>query len=229
MLHSSEFLEILLHAAQQLGAELLVRHLTATKSQRYLCLVTRRQKPNEVPQLDLVITFLGAGPKFDLLDVRLLLLSPRRLRLLVLLEDKFAVIHDTAHGRVGVRCDLHEIPTSFLCLRQSFCDGHDTHLFAVSSYDAYLRRRNLVVAPDALTLDYIELLTTLNPSISRQRRPVTQLNAPLQSQDPQASEIVSAWAYRHKTVQRLNAFNFSSFYRPIGTRRLHQPETRSGG
>src|SRR5690606_1850609 len=89
LLDAAVFLQVVLDAFQQLGTELLVSHLAAAETKRDLRLVAVRQELDQVLQLDLVVTFLGAGSKLDLLDLNLLLLASRGLSLLVLLEHEF--------------------------------------------------------------------------------------------------------------------------------------------
>ena len=109
LLHRTVLLQILLHAIEQLGAELLVHHLAAAKPERDLRLVAVGQEFDQVPQLDLVVALFGARPELDLLDLNLLLLATRLLRLLVLLEHELAVVHDSADRRLGTRGHFHEI------------------------------------------------------------------------------------------------------------------------
>ena len=50
-----------------------------------------------------------AGTKLNFLNVNLLLLALGRVRLLVLLEQEFAVIHDPHHRRFGRGGDFYQI------------------------------------------------------------------------------------------------------------------------
>ena len=62
-----------------------------------------------------------------------------------LFEAEFAVIHDLADRRNGVRRDLDKVKVLFLGKRQSVGRGHNTKLAAVSSDHAKLLVADLLV------------------------------------------------------------------------------------
>src|SRR5690606_2287454 len=73
------------------------------------------------------------------------------MRLLVLLEQELAVVHDAADRRIRCRRDLHEIQVRVLRHLQCFLTAQDANLAALSIDHAHTRRRDLFVAPNALT------------------------------------------------------------------------------
>src|SRR5437660_7811649 len=77
LLHYAVGLQVAADALEQAYAELLMRHLASAKTQRDLGLVAFAQEPDQVPELDLVIALVGAGPEFHFLDLDLLELKPR--------------------------------------------------------------------------------------------------------------------------------------------------------
>src|SRR5690606_5602264 len=160
LLDGAVLFQILLHAPEQLRAELLVGHLPAPKTQRDLRLVAMTEEANQVTELDLVVTLLGAGPKLDLFDLRLLLLLAGGLGLLVLLEHELAVVHDSAYRGIRVRRDLHEVQTQLFGGRKSLLNRHDADLFPVGTDHTNPRRIDLLIAPDAFTLGDSVLLTS---------------------------------------------------------------------
>src|SRR5690606_31417113 len=161
LLDGAVLLQILLHAPEQLRAELLVGHLAAPEAQRDLRLVALTQEAHQVAKLDLVISLIRAGPEFDLFDLRLLLLLAGGLSLLVLLEHELAVVHDPAYRGVRVRCDLDEVQTRVFGGRKSLLNAHDADLLAVGTDYTNPGRSDLLIAPDAFTLGDSVLLTSL--------------------------------------------------------------------
>jgi len=71
------FLQVGLYPFQQRQTQLLVGNLTATEAQRDLGLVAVLQESDEISQLDVVITFVGAGAELDFFNLNLLLLETR--------------------------------------------------------------------------------------------------------------------------------------------------------
>src|SRR5690606_11181081 len=86
--------------------ELRMGHFAAAKADRDLDLVALREKPPQVAHLDLVVADIGGRPELEFLDLDLLGLLPRRVRLLLLIELELAEIHDPANRRFGIRLDL---------------------------------------------------------------------------------------------------------------------------
>ena len=153
LLDGPVFLEICLDTLEQLQSELLVGHFAAPESQSDLGLVSAGQKPNQIPELDLVVTLLCAGPELNFLDVDLLLLAARRLCLLVLLEHELTVVHDAADWRLGIRRNLDQIQTQFCSAGNGFVDGEYSYLLTVGADDSNARCRDLIVSPYTFTLD----------------------------------------------------------------------------
>src|SRR5499427_2765194 len=98
--------EVSTDALEQANAEFLVGHLAPAETQRYLRLVAFAQEPDQVPELDLVIALVGAGPEFHFLDLDLLQLELRLVGALRLSILELAEIHDPANRRLGKRGDL---------------------------------------------------------------------------------------------------------------------------
>src|ERR1700726_2195934 len=83
-----------------------MHELTAAVTQRPLGLITLGQEADDATQFDLVVRLFRTGTKFHFLDLNLLLLTLRRVRLLVLFEQELAEIHYTNHRRLRHRRDL---------------------------------------------------------------------------------------------------------------------------
>lgn len=112
LLYRSNVLQIGFHPVQKLQSQFLMGHFAPTEPEGDLCLVALFQKTNQIPHLDLVITFIGTGPELDLLDLDLLLLAPGLVLPLAFLVLEFPVVHDADHGRRRRRGDFNKIETS---------------------------------------------------------------------------------------------------------------------
>src|SRR5690349_20833839 len=92
--------EVGLEALRHRQAELGVGHFTAAEADRDLDLVAFGDEATQVADLDLVVALVRRGTELELLDLLLLRLLARRVRLLLLLELELAEVHDPAHGRL---------------------------------------------------------------------------------------------------------------------------------
>src|SRR5262249_39374841 len=93
----------------------------------------------------------------------LLLLELRLVSLLGLAVLELTVIHDAAHRRHCLRCDLDEIQLGLLCGLVGRRNADDAELLAVGPNDANLRRVDLAVYPRFL------FLSDVAPPVSRPR------------------------------------------------------------
>src|SRR5690606_14710277 len=143
--------QVLLHPIQELAADFLVGHFATTEAHGHLGLVSFLEEADQVTQLHLIVALFRAGTEFHFLDLNLLLLALRCMRLLVLLEQEFAEIHDAADRRIRCRRDLDEVQISGLSHLQYFVPTDDAYLASFSVDHSQLRRGDLFVAPDALT------------------------------------------------------------------------------
>src|SRR6202161_3583105 len=93
-----------------------MHELTASVTQRHLGLITLGEEANDATQFDLVVSLFRPGTKLYFLDLNLLLLTLRRVRLLVLFEQEFAEIHYSNHRGFRHRRYLYQV--------QSLRKGH---------------------------------------------------------------------------------------------------------
>ena len=147
-------LQVSPNALKKAYAELLVRHLAAAKSKRHLGLVAFAQEPNQVPELDLVIAFVGSRTELDFLDLDLLELEPCFVLALRLAVFELAEIHDPANRRLRQRSDLHQIEFCGFRSCDRICDRHDAKLLTFHTYQADLRRVDLAIDPLCFVLGY---------------------------------------------------------------------------
>src|SRR6266404_2700267 len=142
--------EILRNPRQQTPADVLMHELTAAVTQCHLGLITLGQEADDVTQFDLVVRLFRPWTKLYFLDLNLLLLALRRVRLLVLFEQELAEIHHTNHRGLRHRRDLDEVQ----CLRaghlQRLCACHDPCLASIRCDHPHRRCGDLLIAPYAL-------------------------------------------------------------------------------
>src|SRR5690606_32940862 len=128
-----------------------MRHFATAKSHGHLGLVALLEEANQVSELHLIIALFRTRAEFHFLDLDLLLFALRCMRLLVLLEQEFAEIHDAANRRIGGRRDFDEIQLGVLRQLQRFRATDYTDLMTLIIDHSQLGRGDLFVAPDALT------------------------------------------------------------------------------
>src|SRR5690606_16469332 len=104
-------------------------------------------------------------------------------------EQKFAVVHDAANRGICGRCYLDEIQAGVLGSGERLLNAHDADLFPVDTDHTDPRRSDLLVAPDAFTLDYTVLL---NIPRLKQLRPRCRRKGSLPKRSPTAALLRAA-------------------------------------
>jgi len=87
------------------------------------------------------------GPQPHLLDLDGGRALSRHLQLLALLVAELPVIHDPAHGWIGIRGDLDEIHSHLARFRQGLGDRQNPQLLALEVDDAHLGDPDSLVDP----------------------------------------------------------------------------------
>src|SRR5471030_286280 len=118
---------------EEFHPQLLVGHLTAAESQGYLGPVPITQETYQVAQFYLVIPFLRPWTKLDFFYLNLLLVLLRRSNLLLLLEDRFAIVHHATDRWYCVGRNLYQIELGFFSNTKRFINRDDANLLAVSA------------------------------------------------------------------------------------------------
>ena len=129
-------LELVPNAFKEAHTEFLVRHFASAKPQRDLGFVAFREESNKIPELDLVIAFVSAGPEFDFLDLDLLQLELGFVLFLGFPVLELAEIHDPANGRLGHRRDLDQVEFSRFRASTRVCQGNNSELLTVFTNQA---------------------------------------------------------------------------------------------
>ncbi len=85
------------------------------------------------------------GAKLDLFDLHRGLVLAGALCLHLLLVLELAIVHDPAHGRVGIWCDLNEIERLLICDSHRIRHVENAELRTVLADEATSRRTNTIV------------------------------------------------------------------------------------
>ena len=126
-------------------------HLAAAEHDGDLHLVAGLQKAQHVLLLGGVVAHVDLRPElhFLRLDLALVLAGLLGLDGLVVLE--LPVVHDAAHGRRGVRSDLHQIEIHVVSDLLGLVRGIHAHLVPVEIDETALARGDLIVEPGLLS------------------------------------------------------------------------------
>src|SRR5581483_88149 len=119
LLQLGEGFRVLLHAGEQVHAQMLVRHFAAAEAQRDLDLVAVVEEALHRPHLHVVIVIVDGRAHLDLLDLDDLLLLAGLVGLFLLFVFVFAVIHQLADGRLVLGRDFDHVEAFFLAQGQS--------------------------------------------------------------------------------------------------------------
>src|SRR5436305_7498775 len=142
--------QVSLEPLQQLVAEVLARHFTAPELDGGLHLVPFAEEADGVLELEIVVVLVDVGAELDLFEMDDLLLLLRYVRLLLLLVEELAEVHDAADRRLRRRRHLHQVEGLLLCPPQRLFDRHDARLRAVSLDQAHLPYPDALVDPRCL-------------------------------------------------------------------------------
>ena len=108
-------------------------HLAAAKAHGYLHPVAISEELQGVFQLHVEIPDVDTGRHADLLDLHHVLVLAGLLLTLALLEPVLSVVHQLAHGGIGLGGDLDQVQPLLVGDAQGLLRGHDTHLFAAGA------------------------------------------------------------------------------------------------
>src|SRR5439155_7773407 len=114
LVYGSKLREVRYEPVQDLAPELRVGHLPAPEHDRDLDPGPGLQEPGDVALLRGVVVGIDLWPELDLLDLDPGLLAPCFLLPDVALVLVLAVVHDPAHGGLGLRRDLDQVEVELL-------------------------------------------------------------------------------------------------------------------
>ena len=133
-----------------------MRHFAAAEAQRDFGFVSFFEEAHQISQFDLVIAFVGAGAKLDLLDDDLLLLELGLVPLLAFAVLELAVIHDPANWRHRRRRDFDQIEFRCFRLRIGDRDADNADLLAIGADQPDFGHVNFAVNARLFFLSYIK-------------------------------------------------------------------------
>ena len=145
VLDAPMFFGVFCHTLQQLAAQVLVRHLSAPKTQGDFHLVAVLQELEDVAHLDVIVIGIGVGPKLDLFDLNDLLLFAGLGLTLLLFVFELAKIHDLADGGIGVGRDLNQIKPRLICHIKGTRGRYNADIFAVGTNQADFRGADVLI------------------------------------------------------------------------------------
>ena len=162
LLNRTVLFQVISDPGQKLRAQFLVRHLPTAEPQGDFRFITLFKKLNELPELNLVITFVRSRTEFDFLYMNPFLFAFRRLVFLVLLEQVLAKIHNSAHGRVRHRGHFDEVQCLVLGQFDRRCETHDPCLLTVRANNPHLGGLYFLITPYALCNCDTQILRKFN-------------------------------------------------------------------
>ena len=115
-------------------------------------LVPLVEELDQLADLDLVVALVRAGTELDFLDLDLLLLELRFVRLLLLLVLELAVVHQATDRRHGGGSNLYQINLCFFSHSERVRQAHDTERFTFNTDQTYLDCVYFTVDPVATIL-----------------------------------------------------------------------------
>ena len=138
---------LLRQVLQDLHPELGVAHLTAPEHDRDLDLVAVLQEPADLARFGEEVARADLGPVLHLLDGGVGRLFPGLLGPLGGLVLETVVVHDPAHGRVGIGCHLDQVEVQLPCYRERLGERFDPELVAIGVDQADFPGANALVDP----------------------------------------------------------------------------------
>src|SRR5437588_338689 len=152
-LHDAVVPNIFNQPFQNLTAKIGARHLPPAKENRRFDLVSILQKTQNMILLRLVVMVVHINAKLHFLDHDLFLVLLGLALFLLLLIQKFTVVHDAADWRGGGGRNLDQVKVLFAGHFESFEWGQDPDLLALVVNHADFPRTNAVIDADKTFID----------------------------------------------------------------------------
>src|SRR3984957_20624973 len=187
-----------------------MHELTAAVTQCHLGLITLGQEADDATQFDLVVRLFRPGTKFHFLNLYLLLLALRGMRLLVLFEQELAEIHDPDHRRLRHRRDLYEVESLRYRHVQRFRACHDPCLASIRRDHTHRWFGDLLIAPYALR--------RCDTRSSKTRRPRLAASSPNNAVSSASSKLPKSLPPRVRTARVRPSTSRSPATKRKGTR-----------
>ena len=145
LLNEALVLKHVQHFGNLILTDIAVGVLAATELERKAHLVSFTEELANLAQLVLQVTDIRTGMELDFLHLRSLLSLALLLGLDGFLVAEFPVVHDLAHGRLGVWGNLHQIEPLTFSQALSLIRRHNAEHLTVCVKNAHRRHADLVV------------------------------------------------------------------------------------
>ena len=145
VLDHADFGNIISELLKQANAHLRTLLLTATELNHGLDLVPGTEETHSVTTLGFVVVLVNLQSETDLLEYRIRLVLARFTGLDCSFVLILAKIHELAHRRLGLRCDLNKIQIRLGGQTQGVLNTDNTDLFSSRSYQPHLRDADPII------------------------------------------------------------------------------------
>ena len=151
--YNSAFANIFNQALKNSAPQSGTRHLTPTEKDRSLDLVAFIQEAQYVVLLGFVIVIVHVDAELHFLHRDCLLVLLGLALFLLLLVQKFPIIHDAANRRLRCWGNLYQVKVLFAGHFEGFKRGHDTNLLAFITNHANFAGANTIICADKSLID----------------------------------------------------------------------------
>src|SRR5579864_2766910 len=152
-LHNPTLANVFNQALQNFASQAGARHLAAAEKDRGLDLVAFIQKTQHVILLGLVVVIVHVDAELHFFDRDRFLVLFSLAFFLLLLVQKFPVIHDAANWRLRGGRYLDQIQVLFAGHFERFEGGHNADLFTFVADHANFARANTLICADKSLVD----------------------------------------------------------------------------
>ncbi len=171
-LDRSERFEVLCEALEHVQTLLRVGHLAAAEHDGDLDARALLEEAQDVTLLGLVIAHIDLRSELHFLNLDLGLVLTSLLGLHGLLVLELAVVHDLAHGRLGVGRDLHQVKVLVVGDALRITSVEQTQLRSIDADETDTRGADLIVDAGVIRLSY---LNTSFLQLEQKTRPLHQV------------------------------------------------------
>ena len=152
----SVLFQVLRKTLEHIESLLRMGHFAAAEHDGDLNACALLQETKDVTLLGLVIAHIDLGSELHFLDLDLGLVLTSLLGLHGLLVLELAVVHDLAHGRLGVGRDLHQVKVLVIGDALRITCVEQTELRSIDADKTNARGTNLIVDAGVIRLSYLD-------------------------------------------------------------------------
>jgi len=150
-------------AFKHIPSQILVGHFATAKAQAGFYLVAFSQKAEHVVPLGNVIVLIYIDAELNFFQDNLLLVFLRGPLFLLILIEKFAIVHNAANRRDCIRRYLYQIKILFAGFSERFVRRHNAKLVTICINHANLSCANAIIHANKTFIDAILLKVSPQP------------------------------------------------------------------